>query len=69
MKRSADSPLLSIEKVADRCDVSVRTVRRWIAGRELVAHKLGRQWRVSEADLATFLAIHRGANLVSDDGH
>ena len=56
--------LLSIEKVAERCDISVRTVRRWIDCRELIAHRLGRQWRISEADLAAFLAVRRGANLV-----
>jgi len=56
--------LISIEKVADCCDVSVRTVRRWIDCRELIAHRLGRQLRISEADLAVFLAARRGANLL-----
>ncbi len=56
--------LLAIKKVAKRCDVSVRTVRRWIDCRELIAHRLGRQWRISEADLAIFLATRRGANLL-----
>ncbi len=51
--------LLTITDVADRCSVSVKTVRRWIAAGDLVAHRLGQQLRVSEADLAAFLALRR----------
>jgi excisionase family DNA binding protein len=47
--------LLTIQNVADECQVSTKTVRRWIEDGELVAYKLGRQWRISEQDLKHFL--------------
>ena len=53
------SALLTVEQVAERCSVSTRTTRRWIKAGELRAHRLGHLVRVSEDDLATFLAAHR----------
>lgn len=47
--------LLTIQNVADRCQVATKTVRRWIDDGELAAFKLGRQWRISEQDLKHFL--------------
>jgi excisionase family DNA binding protein len=55
----ADSRLLSVKEVAEICGVSPKTVRRWIDARELHVHRLGRQLRVSPADLATFLKVRR----------
>ncbi len=52
---------LTVRQVAERCGVSERTVRRWIKTGELRAHQLGRSVRVSEEDLAAFLAVHRNA--------
>lgn len=51
--------LYSIETVAERLDVSTKTVRRWISAGELPVHQLGRQLRISEADLAAFVARSR----------
>jgi excisionase family DNA binding protein len=56
---SADSRLLSVQQVAETCGVSLKTVRRWIASGELHVYRLGRQLRVSQADLATFLKLRR----------
>jgi excisionase family DNA binding protein len=36
------------------------TIRRWIAADDLIIHRLGRQVRISEIDLAVFLARRRG---------
>ena len=47
--------LLTIQDVADRCQVAIKTVRRWIDGKELAAFKLGRQWRIADKDLKHFL--------------
>ena len=58
MKRTHDAnleSLLTIRDVAKRCRVDEKTVRRWIDRGELAAHKLGRQWRISERDLRKFL--------------
>ncbi len=50
----------SLPEVANRYDVSVRTVRRWIKNGELVAHRIGRQLRISAEDLKTFEKLRRG---------
>ena len=51
--------LLSIADVARRCQVSKKTVRRWIDAGDLVAYRLGRQWRIDPADLRYFLKSRR----------
>jgi excisionase family DNA binding protein len=54
--------LLTIANVAERCSVSERTIRRWIQAGDLHAHQFGSHLvRVSEADLAAFLAASRVA--------
>ena len=47
--------LRTIQNVADECQVSTKTVRRWIDDGELAAYKLGRQWRIADKDLKHFL--------------
>jgi excisionase family DNA binding protein len=57
--------LMSIGQVADHLAVSEKTVRRLIADRQLPSHRVRGQVRVSEADLAAYLArsrIYPGAN-------
>jgi excisionase family DNA binding protein len=49
----------TIADVAECLDVSIRTVRRWIDSRRLAAHRMGRVRRISDADLAAFLAHSR----------
>jgi excisionase family DNA binding protein len=49
----------TIAAIAQRLDVSPRTVHRWIASHELVVHRIGRSVRISEADLKAFLVSHR----------
>ena len=51
--------LLAVTEVAQLLQVSSKTVRRWIERRELRAHRLGRQLRVAEEDLAAFLGQRR----------
>ena len=53
--------LLTISQTAQHLQVSEKTIRRWIWGGELIAHRIGRQWRISEADLQAFVAIRRQA--------
>ena len=57
---TAPKHFFSLSDVADRFDVSVRTVRRWVDAGELVAHRFGRQLRVSPEDLKTFEKLRRG---------
>lgn len=51
--------LHTITDVADHLQVSSKTVRRWIDAGDLVAHRFGRQLRISEADLQTFIRSRR----------
>jgi excisionase family DNA binding protein len=51
----------TIQQVAELLVVSPRTVRRWIAKGDLIAHRPGGIIRIAEDDLRAFLALHRGA--------
>ncbi|MBC8338700.1 MAG: helix-turn-helix domain-containing protein [Rhodospirillales bacterium] len=51
--------LLTIAQTADVLQVNARTIRRWIDSGDLVAHRLGRGFRISEADLQTFIRTRR----------
>lgn len=51
--------LLAVDGVAERLGVSTKPVRPWIADGELHAHRLGRQLRISEADLSAYLLKNR----------
>jgi len=51
----------TVARISELLGVSIRSVRRWIAGGELQSHKFRRQVRVAEPDLLAFLQRHRGA--------
>jgi len=51
----------TIQEVADSLGVCDRTVGRWIARGELIAHWFGRSIRIEDDDLRLFLARRRGA--------
>jgi excisionase family DNA binding protein len=53
------SKLLTVQQVADITGFSVREVRRWITSGDLPACKFGRALRVSEPDVAMFIANKR----------
>jgi excisionase family DNA binding protein len=57
--KDLEQSLLSLKATAEHCDVSVKTVRRWIQASELTAYKLGNQWRISVIDLEYFLFKRR----------
>ena len=61
--QTANSRLLTIRDVADLAGVSIMTVRRWIYEHGLQIHRLGRLVRISQADLAAFLADKRQHSL------
>lgn len=54
--------LLTIDDVAEHCQVSTKTVRGWVLSGELGAHRLGWQYRISEAQLALFLTKSQAGN-------
>ncbi|HSO97721.1 MAG TPA: helix-turn-helix domain-containing protein [Solirubrobacteraceae bacterium] len=56
----ADEEYLTPTQVAVELQVTVVTVRRWIANRELRARKAGpRRWTIRRSDLKSFLAAGR----------
>lgn len=62
MKATKPTPmphLLSIATVAVVLGVSGKTVRRMVRDRQLPSHRVGRQIRISQADLGAFLVRSR----------
>ena len=58
--RAALSPrMLVVQEIAERCQVSERTVWRWIRNKELNAHHFGNLTRISEKDFVKFLRCNR----------
>jgi excisionase family DNA binding protein len=57
-KRAAMA-LLTVEQVADHCQTSVRSVRRWVSDGAIACVRIGRSVRIAEQDLAAFLALRR----------
>ena len=51
----------SVASTAQYCDVSEKTVRRWIDAGDLPVHRLGRALRISEKDLEMFIRMRRDA--------
>lgn len=54
MPKTTPLELLTIDDVAALFQVSPKTVRRWIQAGELVAAKLGNQWRIDLLDAKRF---------------
>ena len=55
----ARSRMLSVDAVAERLDLSTKTVRRMIERGDLLIHRIGRRVLVAEDDLDAFLRRHR----------
>jgi excisionase family DNA binding protein len=47
--------MLTVQEVADRLAVSESTVIRLIESGEITAHRVGKQLRIAEEDLAAYL--------------
>jgi excisionase family DNA binding protein len=56
---SDDSALLTVEEVAQLLKVHENTVRIWLRSSQLAGIRLGREWRITRADLDRFLADRR----------
>ena len=60
--------LLKLSRVSELLDMSTKTIRRLIERRELVAIRVGGQWRVDPRDLASYLAFNRTESMDLDFG-
>lgn len=55
-----NTEFLTIADVAGICQVSTKTVRRWIKDGDLVTHRMGNQHRIVRPDFDTFVRLQRG---------
>ena len=51
--------LYSVAETAKLLKVNPKTVRRWIENGDLTVHRFGRQIRITDSDLVTFIRQHR----------
>ncbi len=51
--------LYTVAEIGELLKVSTKTVRRWIEAGDLTVHRLGRQIRISEPDLFSFIRQRR----------
>lgn len=65
---STNPSLLKLSRVARLLDMSTKTVRRLVERGELIAIRIGGQWRVDPRDLAAYLACHRTEPMDLDFG-
>lgn len=54
-----DEQMLTTAQIAERLQVTQKTVVGWIQAGKLPAYKLSRLWRVKESDLQAFLEARR----------
>jgi excisionase family DNA binding protein len=50
--------IYTVAEVADQLKVTPKTVRGWIADKELVAIRVGREWRIRAQDLQAYIQAH-----------
>jgi len=53
----------TVDEVAAKLDVHSRTVRRYIASGEMIANKIGGQWRIRKEDLTSYINGERNSNV------
>lgn len=59
-----DAAYLTVAEVAALVRFDPKTIRRWIASKELVATRVGRNWRIARSDLRDYL-ISRGDRAIA----
>jgi excisionase family DNA binding protein len=52
-----DSPLYSVDQVAERLGLHVRTVRKYVRDGQLKAVKIGKQYRIAHEDIEAFTGL------------
>ena len=54
-----DRPFHSVKQLAERWQTSEKSIRRFIEQGDLIAHRFGRQLRISDADRLAFERLNR----------
>lgn len=47
------------EELAEKLDVNIMTIYRYIKGKKLKAYKIGKEFRIDKEEFDTFLKINR----------
>lgn len=58
MAPATEDELLRPSQISERLQIQERTVTRWLRNGYLRGFKLGKEWRVSSADLRSFMEKH-----------
>ncbi|MFL0251455.1 helix-turn-helix domain-containing protein [Clostridium neuense] len=58
----------TINEVAELLDMHHKTIRKFITEGSLKANKLGKQWRISEHDLNSFMKVNRNEDIDENQG-
>lgn len=53
----------TINEVAELLDMHHKTIRKFISEGSLKANKVGKQWRISEQDLNSFMKVNKDKNV------
>lgn len=48
-------PLMTVDQIATRLNVTPHTVNRWLRDGDLAGYKVGKEWRVEPDDFERFL--------------
>ena len=57
----SEKTLLTVDEVADFLRVAPNTVYRWCRDGKLTGIKIGKEWRIAQTDLDSFLTARTGA--------
>jgi excisionase family DNA binding protein len=58
----------TVQELAQRLEAAAATVRQWIKSGQLRAIDIGKGWRISDTDLASFLTSRETAPRETRDG-
>jgi excisionase family DNA binding protein len=58
----------TVDEVAIRLDVSIKTIRRYIYSGKIAANKIGGQWRISEDSIEAYLDSISSKHVCSHEG-
>lgn len=65
IKEVEEMAILTVTDVAERLQLDPETIRRYINRGDIVAYKIGKEWRIEEDDLMEF--IRRKSNVGKED--
>ncbi len=62
-------PWTSVEDVANHLGIAKDTVYRWISGKGLPAHKIGRLWKFKLTEVDEWVRLGRASEGRAEDDH